>query len=275
MNRRAFFIFEPLIVLVFLGALLIASNIVLSDKIDKLSNPLGTHAETLATTYTATESDVFIPRELQARYAIEDAIYQLAGSAGQGASAERCQRQGTAAAPASIAVRDIPLLPDIATAMGTLVTKQMNAPVSYVISVDNPLTVTGAPLLPEHVTIPLPKTVEVQLNRGSFLNVYQARVSFTARYNYPLKEMYTRLQTGVVAFDTCRKYPTGSAKSLCVDDILTGLNTKDKGFIAWNGAEGSAPDTYAITATQQYKMPLCFNSPVTAMTLTLPTVSAP
>jgi hypothetical protein len=291
--KRGFFVFEPLAVLLFISMVAITAFIVLQNMDDAINAPLGRHALAMSQAYLGAETSAFLPREMKARYAIENAVYVLAAGGGTLPSGKPvtnagCQYGATAPSPPTVTLSSIPDYPVIATAFSQLVKTGMAAPVGYEFAIDAPLTVSGIPLRPETVTIPNPISNEEQDKAASgspafirgrdYVAQYDPRLAFTVTYDYPLKDVYDQLRAGLQSLDdpadanNCRFLPPSDAKNRCVVQHVQQINTPK---IRWSvGVPTSdAPDDYTIVATHNFQMPLCKNQPVTRIRLVLPSIS--
>lgn len=294
--KRGFFIFEPLVVLVFIGMIAIAAFISLNDAGKIALRPAGSHGLHLLSYYISAESDVFVPRELQARYSIEDAIYRLA--AGAGAPGEGgCKFSGMKRAIPEIPyipVQPIPKIDALRNSLGTMIGVTLGAPVPYIVAVHDPLVVVGVPLKPERFEVPFPPEVQAIYDEKPswyeellgtakysgnvhrlFNKYYYPRVAWTASYNYPLKEIYAQLSQGVTKLEVCRqKNATAALIQLCVDDKLKALNAETPN-LAWTLTKNETASykywveiMHKLPNSESYKMPLCDNPIVTRLLFT-------
>ncbi|MBI4144987.1 hypothetical protein HY493_02170 [Candidatus Woesearchaeota archaeon] len=294
--KRGFFIFEPLTVLVFIGMVAIAAFISLDESSEIALRPAGSHGLHLLSYYISAESDVFVPRELQARYKTEDAVYKLAAGAGT-AGARGCKFAGMGGFIDDVQYIPAQAIPSIETVrnnLGSSISADLGAPVPYIVAVHDPLVVVGVPLRPERIEVPFPPDVQALYDEKPswfeeligtakysgnvhrlFNKYYYPRVAWTARYAYPLKEIYTQLASGVGKFDTCRvKDATAAATKFCVTELITQLN-KETPNLAWTlKGEDEAAHQYRVEImhklpdTAGYKMPLCDNPIVTRLLFT-------
>lgn len=281
--KRGFFVFEPLIVLVFISMLAIAAFIVLDSKMSAIQAPLGRHATQLTTTYLTAETNLLLEREMTARYAIENAVYSLAAGGGTIGLAG-CQREGMPLPIERPPVSQLADWPMIVNNFGSFLTQAMSAPVPYEIVVDAPLRVSGIPLKPEPISIPNPiRSDEAKKYVAAAplpASVYTPRVAFTAAYNYRMKETYDEIRNAIIFMDdpsdanNCRTLPTGEAKNACLVDKISVLSARTKGLIRWAlDTKDAASDVYVLTAYHEFTMPLCKNQPVTRVRLYLPTIT--
>jgi len=280
--KRGFFVFEPLIVLVFISMLAIAAFVVLDDTTDAIEAPLGRHAATLAQTRISAENDVFLARELKARYAVQNAVYALASGGGR-VGPGKCQFEGMPAPEESPAVasRDVSDWPTNVAQFRQVLAGEM--PVPYEFAVDAPLRIKGIPLVPEPVKIAnpiLPSEAARYVSAPVATNsVYVPRLAFSIEYDYKMKETYDAIREAVDFIDTtsdlgnCRAYPTGEVKTQCVTQKVVELNDKTKGLVRWAvDVKDAASDVYIVTAYHEFRMPLCKNQPVTRIRFHLPTL---
>ncbi len=281
-HKRGFFIFEPVIVLVFLGALLSASFISLA-KNDFLDDSISTHADRLVSSYLGAETDVFMFRELRARFVVEDVIYQFAGSAGAGTDDSGCNVVGMAPRPLPkyIDVRTInfadvqkrftdTLAFEFGKEQNSLKTQKLQTEIiPYEFIVQDPLTVVGIPLQPELIAIPLPEALR---EKGVSVAEYPARVSFTLRYSYPLQLIYDQLNSGIELLQTCKNQQTEAGRADCLAQKIKTLDTNQ---LAWELKPNSGSPTYDIDVTHQYQAPLCTNKPLTLLTINFPAIVTP
>ncbi|HSU73180.1 MAG TPA: hypothetical protein VLJ21_05015 [Candidatus Binatia bacterium] len=280
MNKRAFFVFEPLIVIVFISMLAIAAFVVLQNKTDALKAPLGRHAGALVTTQIQAETNTFLPRELTARYAIENAVYSLAAGGGT-IGLSSCQLEGMPAPDERPPVAVVADWPSIVTNFNTFVTKAVNAPVPYEFTIETPLRVSGIPLQPEPIAIPNPIPKDEAEQQHLIINPhssYTPRLAFTANYAYRMQETYDAIRNAMFFLNdpsdlgNCRRFPTGEAKTACLMDKITILTERTRGLVRWAlDAKDAATDDYILTAYHEFRMPLCKNQPVTRVKLHLPT----
>lgn len=282
--KRGFFVFEPLIVIIFIAAVATASFVTLSEAQDKLSKPLGQHANTLVKSYLSAETDLFLEREMMARYSIEDAVYKLASSAGTDQiSSGVCVGVWDKQSTLSYVKTEIPEMNIIADNFEEIVRREFKSrtqkvPYDYIISVHKPFIVTGVPLAPDQIEIPLIPLLVGEPFEGGILSYYHPRVSFTARYNYPLEETYDEIRKGLKKLsdkedrENCRTIAPGEAKDDCVSLLTESFNSD---ILSWTAQKDSEKeDDYLLDITHLYKMPFCENSPLTKIRISLPTGAA-
>lgn len=278
-TKKGFFVFEPLTVIIFISAVLMAAFITLGDRTEHLNNPLGTHATNLVSSYLSAETDVFLPREMLGRYAVEDSVYKLAASAGTaqviGGLCVGISDKPSTWAHIKTEIPEMYVLADNfeEKVRGALKERIKNiVAYDYVISVHEPLVVVGVPLRPDQIEIPLIKKLEGVPFEGGILSYYHPRLSFTAKYNYPLEDTYTKLKAGLDSFVECRAFQSGDAKTLCVNATIEKLNNDHVGVLQWSVTQDAdKPDDYLIDIQHQYKMPMCQNFPLTKIRLHIPT----
>ncbi|MBI4150550.1 hypothetical protein HY492_00320, partial [Candidatus Woesearchaeota archaeon] len=275
-NKRGFFIFEPVIVLVFLGALLSASFISLA-KYDFLQKPISSHADTLVGTYLASETDVFLFRELRARYVVEDVIYQFAGSGGLGTDKSGCWVQGGTQRQPPERLSAQSIAPDIAKFTEALALEFSRDQLSmktqgfqtevipYEFVVQDPLMVVGIPLQPESIPIKIPHDVRTT-GVGRFAE-YPARVSFTLSYSYKLQETYDELANGIAALQSCVNAQTEAGRADCIEQKIKTFNTER---LHWSLTHEKDTSVYDLDIEHQYQAPLCLNKPLTLLRMTFP-----
>ncbi len=281
-NKRGFFIFEPIIVLVFLGALLSASFILLSHY-DFVKNPLSAHADKLISTYLASETDVFLFRELRARYVVEDSIYQFAGSGGFGTDKSGCHVVGMDARP-------LPERIDARTLTFDDVNRKFTDTLAFEFSreqqsmkiqgfqkevipyefvVQDPFIVIGMPLQPEFIPIEMPYTVRT--TGVGRIAEYPVRVSFTLRYSYKLQETYYTIEDGIATFELCARGTTEANRELCMNDFILELDKST--LLDWKLTHEIGTPVYDLDITHQYQAPMCLNKPLTLLRMTFPAPS--
>lgn len=260
--KRGFFIFEPVVVLAFLGALLIATFVTLGTKTDILDSPLGSHSATVMKTYTESENTVFLQREMTARYSVEDAVYQLAGGQGQIEVGTSCQRHGMPSQDPPSLNYNLASLDKVKAHLAQLVASAIGKETQthYDFSIGNPFTVVGVPLQPEQVSITIPTKEKTDIGLAAY---YNTRRSFVLSYGYQLEETYTQLKI-LETIPTCTKEQNQAGITQCVEGILQKANDDQKQQkVVIFSVDDVKDTTYIIKAEHQYQMPLCENKPVT------------
>jgi hypothetical protein len=274
MDKKGFFVFEPLIVLVFISALVTAATITLEDTTTVISRPLARHAGAITLNYLEAENNLFIPRELEARYATQDAIYKLAGAGGQvNTDFGGCHFEGMGAPirqPGYIDFRTVPVFKKITQNFREIIDHEFETEIDYEFIFEEKeegFRLGGIPLKPEEI--------EFSLNTGGSsqgaAGEYWPRVSFTVDYNYPMKQIYDLISEGSRRISDCAVSETDAGVKLCVDQAIANNNIETIGTkvaLSWSSLEVS-PRVYQVDIVHNYQMPFCVNKPTTLLKIDL------
>lgn len=261
--KRGYFVYELVITIGFLGAVIIATFFTLSDKTNIIEAPLGADAAQISGAYTSAETDVFLPRELAARYAVENAVYVIASGGGTKGMGSCTLNGKTTTEPTTIDYR-YHSIEDVKAAFAAVIketlAKDTTIP-AYEISIGDPLIVAGVPLQPEQIDIPVAfkKYEGVQINHQAY---YATRRSFEVKYAYPLEKIYDELAR-LNQVPSCQNRQNQEGVTQCIKALLA----PQQGDITAFTVEGTGP--YTITAVQNVVMPSCINKPTTNVQFTV------
>lgn len=251
------YVYEVIITIGFVGAVIIAAFFTLSHKTDALELPLGQDAAVISAAYASAETDVFLPRELQARYAAENAVYLLASGAGTKGTVGCALTGQSIPEPVAVEYRYRSIADVKAAFVGIVketLAKDATIP-AYEISVGAPLVVAGVPLAAEPVVMKVP----YKEGKGPEVNQahYVTRRSFVLNYAYPLETVYAELVV-LGQVPSCQARQNQEGVTQCIAALLA---PKEGAVVAFK-VEGAGPE-YTVTAEQNVVMPSCINKPTT------------